>query len=72
MKIKTFIIGHICVWSYVLTEIQKIFQDYNANIDPVAPVERSNPEIPIEEILDVAAQPKLEPFPFIENADLPV
>jgi len=71
LKIKTFIIGHICVWSYVLTEIQKLFQDYNANIDPLAPMERSKPEIPIEQILEVA-QPKLEPFPFIENTDLPV
>jgi len=45
--------------------------DYNANIDPLAPMERSKPEIPIEKILEVA-QPKLEPFPFIENTDLPI
>ncbi|GJN11476.1 hypothetical protein PR202_ga29674 [Eleusine coracana subsp. coracana] len=45
--------------------------DYNANVDPIAPLQRSKPEIPIEEILE-AAEPKLEPFPFNKNTDLPV
>ncbi|KAM3262924.1 hypothetical protein ACQJBY_053210 [Aegilops geniculata] len=40
-------------------------------VDPVAPLQRSGPEIPIEVILQ-AAQPKLEPFPFEEHTDLPV
>lgn len=48
-----------------------IIQDYNPNVDPVAPLERSKAEIPIEEILEVA-QPKLEPFPFDKDTDLPV
>lgn len=34
-------------------------------------MKRSKPEIPIEEILEVA-EPKLEPFPFNKNTDLPV
>lgn len=34
-------------------------------------MERSKPEMPIEMILK-AAQPKLEPFPFDKNTDLPV
>ncbi|TVU38707.1 hypothetical protein EJB05_12091 [Eragrostis curvula] len=45
--------------------------DYNPNVDPIAPLQRSKPEIPIEDILDVA-EPKLEPFPFNKNTDLPV
>lgn len=50
---------------------KKMFQDYNPQVDPVAPLKRSKPEIPIEEILEVA-QPRLEPFPFDKNTDLPV
>ncbi|KXG36427.1 beta-amylase [Sorghum bicolor] len=45
--------------------------DYNPKVDPVAPLKRSKPEIPIEEILAVA-QPRLKPFPFEKNTDLPV
>ncbi|VAI11713.1 unnamed protein product [Triticum turgidum subsp. durum] len=40
-------------------------------VDPVAPLQRSGPELTIEMILQ-AAQPKLEPFPFEEHTDLPV
>ncbi|KAL5198404.1 hypothetical protein ABZP36_001916 [Zizania latifolia] len=46
-------------------------QDHNPNIDPIAPLKRSKPEMPIGKILQ-AAQPKLEPFHFDENTDLPV
>ncbi|KAL5198573.1 hypothetical protein ABZP36_002085 [Zizania latifolia] len=46
-------------------------QDHNPNIDPIAPLQRSKPEMPIGKILQ-AAQPKLEPFHFDENTDLPV
>ena len=52
LKFESKDIFRIYVWSYVLTEIQKLFQDYNANIDPLAPMERSKPEIPIEKILE--------------------
>lgn len=63
-------------WTYLCLQlhtdkIYKLFQDYNPQVDPVAPVKRSKPEIPIEEILEVA-QPRLEPFPFDKNTDLPV
>uniref|UniRef100_A0A453BCR7 Beta-amylase n=1 Tax=Aegilops tauschii subsp. strangulata TaxID=200361 RepID=A0A453BCR7_AEGTS len=44
---------------------------HDPSVDPVAPLERSKPEMPIEMILK-AAQPKLEPFPFDKNTDLPV
>uniref|UniRef100_A0A8R7QIY9 Beta-amylase n=1 Tax=Triticum urartu TaxID=4572 RepID=A0A8R7QIY9_TRIUA len=40
-------------------------------VDPVAPLQRSGPELTIEMILQ-AAQPKLDPFPFEEHTDLPV
>ncbi|VAH29292.1 unnamed protein product [Triticum turgidum subsp. durum] len=46
-------------------------QGHDPSVDPVAPLERSKPEMPIEMILK-AAQPKLEPFPFDKNTDLPV
>ncbi|KQK15872.1 hypothetical protein BRADI_1g25440v3 [Brachypodium distachyon] len=46
-------------------------QDHDPSVDPIAPLERSTPEMPIQKILQ-AAQPKLDPFPFDENTDLPV
>jgi beta-amylase len=48
-----------------------MFQDYNANVDPIAPLQRSKPEMLIEKIIE-AAEPRLEPFPFNKNTDLPV
>ncbi len=48
-----------------------LLQDYNSNVDPLEPLQRLMPEMPIGKILQ-AAHPKLAPFPFDENTDLPV
>ncbi|XP_027170125.1 beta-amylase [Coffea eugenioides] len=45
--------------------------DYVPNIIDLTPLERSKPKIPIEKLLE-AATPKLEPFPWDSETDLPV